>query len=457
MAKFSRTVRNVLSLALLLGLAAGAAWLIAQSRPRPPEIVQQPAAPLQQSPLATPTASRQEPTKSPPHPTATPTEAARPIPLCTFPGGLAPEVIGLSLDDYTFSAPKVVLTNTSGIDIAGWLPDGGQLLITSRDPEVFGEEIEVFNVRSGDLKVFGERVSISGKPVWLPAAKAVAYLAVAAQQLELRVSYGDPKQTELVGQDVDLLSLATAPDGQRLIYFTAPTGGQPLLWDSTSRTTEAMPFDLNRWKSFERPANERDFRSVWAPDGSQIAFYTYPALFLVNVGTGQGCEVDLGIESVEQGPIWIFEAKWSPDGHYLAMITTATSVRGQLLSFTKLAILDVFTGEQLRPKLAMSHVWDIIWAPDSQHIIALGQIGTIQGYPIQKAFLVSVLSGNSQPVLPEHILGGGSSDPGMQLAWSPDGRTIAVKCPLLQPETLDMVEDRLCLITVTPILAGDKP
>ncbi|PKO20343.1 MAG: hypothetical protein CVU38_20620 [Chloroflexi bacterium HGW-Chloroflexi-1] len=363
----------------------------------------------------------------------------------------------MSLDDYTFSEPKVVLTNTSGIDIAGWLPDGEQLLITSRDPEVFGEEIEVFDVRSGDLKVFGERVSISGKPVWLPTAQAVAYLAVAAQRLELRVSHGDPKRIDLVGQDVDLLSLAVAPDGQRLIYFAAPTGGRPLLWDSTSRTTQAMPFDLNRWKSFERPANKRNFRSVWSSDGSQIAFYTYPALFLVDGRTNQGCEVDLGIESVEQGPTWILEAKWSPDGHYLAMVTTATSVRGQLLPFTKLAILDVFTGEQLRPKLAMSHVWDIIWAPDSQHIIALGQVGTMQGYPIQKAFLVSVLSGNSLPVLPEHILGGGSSDPGMQLAWSPDGRTIAVKCPLLQPDSLDMVEDRLCLITVTPILAGDKP
>jgi len=118
------------------------------------------------------------------------------------------------------------------------------------------------------------------------------------------------------------------------------------------------------------------------------------------------------------------------------------------LSFTELAILDIFTGRQLRPKLAMSHVWDIIWAPDSKHIMALGQVETIQGYPIQRLFLVDVLSGDSLPVLPEHILGGGSSNPGMQLAWSPDGRTIAIKCPLLQPESLDMMEDRLCLIVV---------
>ncbi|PKO22787.1 MAG: hypothetical protein CVU38_07690 [Chloroflexi bacterium HGW-Chloroflexi-1] len=59
MPRASRTVRNVLSLALLLGLAAGAAWLIAQSRPRPPDTVGVAlapfsAAPSQQSPLATP-------------------------------------------------------------------------------------------------------------------------------------------------------------------------------------------------------------------------------------------------------------------------------------------------------------------------------------------------------------------------------------------------------------------
>jgi len=443
MRSISRILRNTLSVLLLLALAAGAVWLITQSRPRPA-----PAAPSQQSPLATPTASRHEPTQAPARPTATPTEAARLISLCTFSGGPAPEVSGLSLDDYTFSEPKVVLTNTSGIDIAGWLPDGERLLITSRDPEVFREQIEILDIRSGDLKVYGERVGSSGKPVWLPAAKAVAYITATDQQRELRVSQGDPKRIELVGQDVNGLSLAVSPDGQRLIYFAAPTGGQPLLWDSTGRTTQAMPFDLNRWKSFERPANKRNFQSVWSPDGSQIAFYTYPALFLVDGRTNQGCEVNLGIKSEEQGPTWVFEAKWSPDGHYLAMITTATSYPGQLLSFTELAILDIFTGRQLRPKLAMSHVWDIIWAPDSKHIMALGQVETIQGYPIQRLFLVDVLSGDSLPVLPEHILGGGSSNPGMQLAWSPDGRTIAIKCPLLLPESLDMMEDRLCLIVV---------
>jgi len=54
MRSIGRILRNTLSVLLLLALAAGAVWLITQSRPRPV-----PAAPVQQSPLATPTPTTQ--------------------------------------------------------------------------------------------------------------------------------------------------------------------------------------------------------------------------------------------------------------------------------------------------------------------------------------------------------------------------------------------------------------
>jgi len=98
MNRTAHTLRN--GVGLLLALAAGAAWLIVHSRPRPPQTAG--------SPLPTPTAVRSptpprspSPTARPPGPPASPTPAAtrvgQRVPFCTFPGGEPPEQGGPGL------------------------------------------------------------------------------------------------------------------------------------------------------------------------------------------------------------------------------------------------------------------------------------------------------------------------------------------------------------------------
>ncbi len=126
-----RMLRNGFALLLLVALAAGAAWLITQSRPRPEQAAG--------SPLPTPTAVR-SPTPTQRALQATPTSKALPAPTGTsspiFPTSTPP---GISPSSYMFGEPQVVLTHTTGIRLAGWLPDSRRLLISRDIPKGGGK------------------------------------------------------------------------------------------------------------------------------------------------------------------------------------------------------------------------------------------------------------------------------------------------------------------------------
>jgi Tol biopolymer transport system component len=451
-----RLLRNGLGLLLLLALAAGAAWVIVQSRPRPPQTAG--------SPLPTPTPVR-SPTPRQPAP-ASPTPAAtrvgQRVPFCTFPGGEPPDKGGPGLDRYEFSEPRVVLTNTKGIAIADWLPDNNRLLITRFDPQSGLERIETLDVRSGEVQLYAERGSHNGKPVWLSAIQGVAYtdapslitnLPKTTPQYELRIGRAPRGEPESIvtseGNDIAMgFSLAVDPSGRHLLYAVDRTGDRLQNWDSVAHTNQATSFDVNAWRRFppdlSQPAWQYIVIPFWSPNGARLAVFVGPSsLFLVEPGPNRVCEVNL------EGRWPKAElSRWSPNARYLALITS-DRMPSPLVGRTDVTVLDVLTGEVRTLPLPAERGWamNIAWGGNGQHLIVLAAASYRQERANQtKLFLADAITGDVRQMLSDHFFGGGAQW-GEQLAWSRNGRSLAIECPVIaETGSPVLIEDRICII-----------
>lgn len=401
-----------------------------------------------QSPIETPT---------PPGTPATPTVAPTPVPCCSFAARSAAAELATPLEAYRFSEPRVVLTHTSATGIAGWLPDNQRLLITRLMPEQSREYVEIFNVQTGELQRYGERHSFDAKAVWLTTTQAVAFVDVSSdRQVVLRISRGESGPVEEVVSGLAAPYLAASPDGRRVVFFTQVAQNRPEAFDATQAQRQTFPvtLPLTSWQELSALGQQygpEPYRATWSPSGNQIAFYNDTGLYLFDLPSGQICEVGLGFEESEAqyGKRWTFYVQWSPNGRYLA----ALSAIGDLpVHFIDLILIDMNSGERrtLSPGLDLEqhYVYDFGWAANNQQLITLAQTETIQGRPIQKLYLIDVQTGDSRQVMPEYVFGGGTIE-SWQLAWAPNGQTLAVKCPTWFEVEPTILEDRICLISVT--------
>lgn len=399
------------------------------------------SAPAFQSPLPTPT-SPSKPGRPPNAP-----------PLCEFPGGASPDSSAPSgLDAFVFAEPQVVLTSTIGIEIAEWLPDNQRLLI------VRGASIETFDVVTGSRQQYAQLRSAPGwPPFWLSESEAVAYRdwefidkERGQVRWDLWVSTGSSVQAQRAVQGLFESDISIAPSGS-LLRFSLTPQQLPSLPDTARQFFHEMVISIDLsdllYPKYGIPIPEgyrpREFQVARRPDGSQFALYANPYLYLVDVNTQFTCEVDLG-RGREGLPRFPLAAQWSLDGRYLAMITTA-QFPGDLVRFSEVTVLDTVTGGQKQLPLE-GDAQEIDWAPDSRHLLVLSMLDKSQWRPVQKLFVADTWTDKSREVLPEHIFGGGTGF-NLQMAWSPDGQKVAVKCPLW-PEGQAIIEDRICLITV---------
>jgi Tol biopolymer transport system component len=442
---------GLLGLLVLVGLAVVLAMTLDQLREGA-----QPGFQTFQSPIETPTL--------PPYPLPeTPTVVPMPVPPCLFAGQPVPAEPAPPLEAYRFSEPRVVLTHPSAIGIAGWLPDGQRLLITRLTPDQSGEYIETFNVKTGELQRYGEWQGFSivsnPKPVWLASAQAVAFVDVSHnKQNVLLISRGEGLPLEEVVTGLATPYLAVSSDGRRVVFFTAQD--RPEAFDVAQAQRQTFPFTLplTPWQELSALGQQFGpelYRAAWHPNGDQIAFYNDTGFYLADLPSGQICELDLGFEKSEAryGKRWAFDVQWSPNGRYLAMLTT---VGDSPVGFSDLTILDTLTGKlrSMHPERYIEpgryYVTDLSWAPNSHDMAILVTVKVDEmGASFDELYLTDITSGEFRPLVSSWDFGGPW---GGSLSWSYDGLKLAALCPRPSQTTPPVAENRLCII---PIDRGD--
>ena len=365
------------------------------------------------------------------------------LPLCQFNEKSALEITMASLDDYVFSDPQIVHMSPGNIGLVDWLPDNQLVLLTRDDTDQNLQTIELFNPQNGESQIYAERRNVPAPPIWLPELRAVAYsemkvLDATKQPVvftrQLWISQGDGNKAQLIADNVSSFYLAVDPDTNQIAYLT---DRQLSLQNVELNITYTVDFDPNKWK-FSKESDRTQplyYEMAWKPGSMQIAFYNANSFLLLDVNTGEACEVDL------DG--WASVARWSPDGRFLAVVRTNSPLP---VKYSDLAVLDVTTGKfytlQIAPESNGQHyVTDIAWAPDSRRLIAIGEVRENSQSEKQNRglYFVDFASGQSIRLSLEQSFGGGWW--GSNMVWSSDGSKLLVACPTEK-------EERLCLILV---------
>ena len=385
-------------------------------------------------------------------------------PTCNFP--LAQITTEESVPpSYTFSEPQIVLTSSYPIDIVEWLPDNQRVLVTQYIPNANQQSIELFSPQTGERDVYAIRTRIDEPPSWLPESNAVIYPAMNIISIDkvknrydftrqVRLSIGDFENTQLVADNLLHFYIAVKPDRNQIVYLTEK---QLAKGNASLETQQLVAFDSTQWEYRRDIFPPPVYKMTWRPGTSQVVLYsngdTGGYTFLLDTDTGKVCEIDLGNEGDKSG--WAELTRWSPDGRYLAIIRSWGTLP---ITFSDLGILDTVTGNLYTIQIAQGEnlsrqfVEDIAWAPDNNHLVAIGSIFPLSGNGTNNQgdkqtglYLIDVVSGQNIHFLPDYEFSAGW--PGTNLSWSSDGSQLIVRCPT--PE-----EERLCLITVQ---RSDKP
>jgi WD40 repeat protein len=377
-------------------------------------------------------------------------------------------------ENYTFAEPRVVLSSSSGyFEISEWLPDSNRALIVER-VVINGYEqyqsIQLFDPRTIKVQVYAQRDRASNQPpLWMEGVQAVIYPerrivswshdengkylpSSLVERHVLWLGNGDPDRAQNL-RDVEfhpditphervIFSLAAKPDGSRMVSLEGDGMRLPMIYHyeviQGLLGAERQVLFNAPWENLDepRPLN-LGTRMVWQPGTSHVLIYDYVSptdpTFLLDVDTGQACGLEFGG--------WVYLARWSPNGRFLAVIKS----RGAMIPFTldyDLVVLDIVTGKfyqvnakKLSPPdmmdIGVHKVSDFSWAPDNRHIAAIGSVnfvGTSPPPPTQRLYLVDFLSGQVDSIFPSYKFDGQCSYWGRGLAWSPDGSKILANC-----------------------------
>ncbi|MBI5953215.1 MAG: hypothetical protein HY865_16290 [Chloroflexi bacterium] len=341
--------------------------------------------------------------------------------------------------------------------------------------------MELFNPVKVETQIYAKLKRSYGLPVWVSDLDSVLYQEFIAEpasysadgkyvppgsdiaHMSLLLSNGNPDNTQKIDDsqynhygDRNIhptwaySSLVVKPDGSEIVYLKASNEIYQFYSRKVSQgqfsTGQLLPIDADMLKKY----NVTQYEMTWRPHTEQIFFAGYDGAgsvqsFLLDMNTGKLCVLDFRNPSSGSLHRSLY-AQWSPNGRYLAIVR---GIGGFPASSIDLVTLDTETGNLYTLAFApdapgMHYVWDIAWAPDSYHLVAIGKVYDFPGCAskcreeIDRLYLVDFISGKADLIFPSFQVSGG--DVGENLAWSPDGTKILVTCY--------QKVARLCLIPV---------
>ena len=252
--------------------------------------------------------------------------------------------------------PEPIQLTSSPMQLQSPLPskDGKKLFVVGM---TFRGELTEFNVKTGKPSPFLGGISAD----WVETSrdgKQVAYVSYPQGDL-WRSSIDGTDRVKLTFGPVKPVLPRWSPDGQSILFFDFPSGpnhpGRMYVIPATGGTArELLPNDTH---------NEQD--PTWSVDGKKIVFSgdandaatsSDPAIKILDVQSGNVSPVP--------GSQGMFSPRWSPDGRYIAGMTSDSK---------NLLLFDVRT--QKWKKIAEGTFSWINWSGDSQYIYSKDQTG----------------------------------------------------------------------------------
>lgn len=343
-----------------------------------------------------------------------------------------------TLDQIHFGEPKMVLTDTLGLRIVGWISDADLLIRRDTVPGGNGSAIEVFNVETRAVRRLAEG-RFSGSPVWNPVEQALVYLQYdeVRRQRDLMWYPLDAGEAQKLASDV-VLPIVLVDEGKGAVAYS--TGEKALVSRTVGLETQKRRFSFAQYAMRIPTPYEWIYQTAVSPDGKWQVVYNCENFLLVNSQSGTIKEIDLG-NWVTDGalPRWALEAQWSPDGQMLAVVATVDRLPNQIRF---LLLLDPWKNELRTVPLPYGFPIELSWAPNSRLLLVQGEVGTVPpGFGLPGAMLIDVGTSEHREVklYPEGILGG-------NIAWSPDGFLLAFLCRHFEEGHLGSIA--ICLSSV---------
>ena len=371
-----------------------------------------------------------------------------------------------SIDDFTFSKPQIILTQTENINLVSWLPDNQQVLITryiekpeatAKDQIRFRDQIELLDINSGKSIVLADRNGFQNtQPVWLPALHAAYFVEFYRPDPEqegivkrrLRASLGDPAKTELIADNLPGSAVAANPSKDQIVYL-ASDGLRLLRYAAKENRPVGLKARLKNGEEKQFALTGMRYEAAWRPNSDQVIFYKKDAaessnrIFFMDLTTGNTCRVEIRN--------WAGEIRWSPNGRYFAILQLFGSPGHT--SGSNLIVYDMQTGQidttefPLPEGVGTGFLTDIAWAPDNRHLAMIVDYSYAQSdsyKDMSQLILLDFIQNKKKLIQSQYEFGGGAA--GTNLLWSPDGTMLLASCPTEKAE-------RLCLISVkTPAI-----
>lgn len=387
-------------------------------------------------------------------------------PECAFNGVPEPEPEAPPLESYTFGEPQVIRT-AKFMGISEWLPDNRTLLISrSKDQaDARGEIIETVDTQTGAVQEYAHAETGRIKPRWLADQRAVVFEDYVDQQTRrvVRLADGSGAPPREVVTDIARGPVMVTPDGRHALFVPDQNDGTVRLREIAGaapppaanlqavegapgewRLPEAVSALLQSWTDDTQPIG-----AALQPGGQYLAIYGVFGVYLANMEQGTLCTITLGPGDLTPNQ-WVMAARWSPDGRRLALQSTIS--RELPVSSIGLTVIDVVNGAWRVIDVEGCCVFEVTWAPNEQHLIALVSLGlTDQGFGRYGFYLIDSISGQTRQILSTAEVeypyyGGGVMG---AIAWSSDGGQLAfVRRNWLSNQPSD-VEGQLCISTIS--------
>jgi hypothetical protein len=358
-----------------------------------------------------------------------------------------------SISAYVVSPLNPIFTNTSGMNIYGWLPDNEHLIMSRWNSDKKKATLDTLNTSTGLIQTYAERTDAGGdRPIWLPDLQAIAYTDFnfpkkpdSPPGVELWITRGNPSATQRLGEGVTLNSL-TSDGAEPLKFLSSQKSTEPVALSvkTINATTSALQniplpaaLSIDPTSTLDSSSKvEMPVRFIQRPATSQaMLLYKNGPPLLLDLNSSQICQINLDSYAAE--------ALWSPDGRFLAMRTQRAP-----LDFTApdaLTILDTNNNEHYEIDLG-TPVYDMAWSPNSRHLAVLAKKTDMpEGTVHQSLYLVDAITQEHRQLFPDYDFRGGA-DQRYQMAWSFNGKILAITCPVWPSDSPTITKDRLCTI-----------